>query len=89
MPDLPQFRMFDMFTSVIDKEVKEVILDKFTSASQIRIVVATITFGLGIDCPDVRQVVHMGTADDKESYVQEVGRAGRDGFPALTTTVYL
>ena len=75
-PDLPQFRMVDMFTSITDKEVKEVIIDKFTSASQLRIVVATITFGLGIDCPDVRQVVHMGAPDDNNHMYRRWGEQG-------------
>ena len=42
-----------------------------------------MAFGVGIDCADVRQIVHVGLPDDTESYIQKTGRAGRDGKPAL------
>lgn len=40
----------------------------------------TITFGLGLDSPNVRSIIHLGAPDDIATYVQETGRGGRDGI---------
>ena len=55
---------------------------------EVQVMVATSAFGMGIDKPDVRFVVHAEVTDSVDTYFQEIGRAGRDGDPATVDLVY-
>ena len=83
-PPVSKFRLVEMFTSATEESVKTNIIQNFTPLhGRCRVEIGTIAFGMGLDSPNVRKVVHWGPSSDIESYVQETGRVRRDGEFAI------
>lgn len=82
--DLNKHALVNMFLGCTPPDVKREITRQFTDArAPLRVIFATSAFGMGVDCRDVRQVIHLGVTEDTEAYIQGTGRAGRDARPAL------
>ncbi|GAB0134981.1 mRNA splicing protein prp28 [Epichloe bromicola] len=71
----------EAFHAGLPVETKTILQDKFL-ANDVRIIVATIAFGMGIDKPDIRNIVHFDLSSTIEEYCQQIGRAGRDRKPS-------
>ena len=77
----------DFYHAGLDNAVKD-LRQKRWQSGEVRVMVATNAFGMGIDKPDVRIVIHMDLPDSIEAYFQEAGRAGRDGQKAYAVILY-
>ena len=87
-PDVVRYRMVSMFTHCTHPSVKASVMERFTKPSSLRIVIATVAFGMGIHCPDVRLSFHWGVPEDIEMYIQQSGRVGRDGLLSYALVVH-
>ena len=78
-PSIPGNRFGEIYTRASTTAMKEQIINAFKKDSSfLRVVFATIAFGMGLDIPDIKQVIHIGPSNDIEDYAQEIGRAGRN-----------
>ncbi len=75
------------FHAGMEADAKEAVQNRFMTEPGL-VIVATVAFGMGIDKPDIRYVLHTDLPASPEAYYQEIGRAGRDGEPADTMLLY-
>ena len=76
-------RLFTQFHAQYPQKEKERIVDALTSGtSKLRVIFATVAFGVGLDLKNIRQIIHIGVPCSMEEYFQEAGRARRDGLPS-------
>ena len=88
-PCMFPFRMVSLFTSASRAELRAEVLQEFCrDKTNLRPVIATTAFGLGVDCRDITRVINWGAPSSLEELVQETGRADRDGSQSAAILYY-
>lgn len=85
----PENRLFAQYHAPQTRTMKELILKELSSPlSTVRVVFATVAMGMGVDIPSIRNIIHVGPPRTIREYVQETGRAGRDGQQSFAVLYY-
>ena len=84
----PSARIIDMFNKACSVKKREEVLKLFCKDDVLRVIIASSAFGMGVDCPNIRTVIHLGPPDTLDTYIQESGRAGRDGQISQAVLLY-
>ena len=81
--EIPGNRFGEIYTRASTTGMKEQIIEAFQKkSSSLRVVFATVAFGMGLGIPDIEQVIHVGPSTDIDDYAQEIGRAGWNNAPS-------
>lgn len=80
-PNLVDYRILSMYTRASTPEMKHTVKSLFSRKDDtLCFIIATTAFSMGIDCPDIHQVIHSGVPSSIDRYIQEIGQAGHDGL---------
>ena len=82
-------RLVEMFHAGTPPQIKNYIIDQaIQESSHLRVIICTVAFGMGVNCAGFNQVIHFGPSRNMEAYLQECGRAGRNGKLSVCHLLY-